>query len=107
MSISLLNGLDSYGNLADVIGGNESSQRPDPNLDLLSPETNNVDPNAAGARTQTAAGVNASAGSESSGSSGGNSGGYSGGGFSGGFSKNNFPPAPTGSGRGQLLDIAA
>ena len=106
MSISLLNGLDSYGNLADVIGGNESSQRPDPNLDLLSPEANSVDPNAAGSRAQTASGVTASAGSDFSGSTGGGSGG-GGGGFSGGFSRNNFPPPPTGSGRGQLLDIAA
>ncbi len=105
MSISLLNGLDSYGNLADIIGGNESSQRPDPNLDLLSPETNATDPNAAGARAQTASGVTASASSEFSGNTGGGSGGGSG--FSGGFSRNNFPPPPTGSGRGQLLDIAA
>jgi hypothetical protein len=105
MSISLVNGLDAYGSLADLYGGNEAGQRPDPNLDLLSPESNSVDPNAAGSRTQTAAGLTAAAGSDFGGNAGGGSG--SGGGYSGGFSRNNFPPPPTGSGRGQLLDIAA
>ena len=105
MSISLLNGLDSYGNLADILGGNEATQRPDPNLDLLSPEANSTDPNAAGARTQTAAGLTATAGGDSSGGAGGR--GYSGGGYSGGFSRNNFPPPPSDSGRGQIIDIAA
>ncbi|MBL8830952.1 MAG: hypothetical protein JNL71_01055 [Rhodospirillales bacterium] len=98
MSVSLLNGLDNYGNLAELFGGNEAS-RPDPNLDLLSPEANSTDPNAAGARAQTASGITATAG--------GDFGGNAGGGYSGGFSRNNFPPPPSGSGRGQLLDIAA
>ncbi len=105
MSVSLLNGLDNYGNLAELLGGNESGQRPDPNLDLLSPESNSVDPNAAGARAQTASGVTASAGGDFGGNAGGR--GYNGGGYSGGFSRNNFPPPPSDSGRGQLLDIAA
>ena len=105
MSISLLNGLDSYGNLAELRGGNEVGQRPDPNLDLLSPEANSTDPNAAGARTQTTAGLTATADGDSSSGAGGR--GYSGGGYSGGFSRNNFPPPPSDSGRGQLIDIAA
>lgn len=103
MSVSLLNGLDNYGNLADLLGGNEASRRPDPNLDLLSPETNSTDPNAAGARAQTASGITATAG----GDFGGNAGSGNGGGYSGGFSRNNFPPPPSNSGRGQLVDIAA
>ena len=105
MSVSLLNGLDSYGSLADMMGGNEVGRRPDPNLDLLSPEANSTDPNAAGAPTQTASGVTATAGGDSSNGAGGRGG--SGGGYSGGFSRNNFPPPPSDSGRGQLLDIAA
>jgi len=105
MSVSLLNGLDNYGNLAELFGGNEAS-RPDPNLDLLSPEANSTDPNAAGARAQTASGITATAGGDFGGNAGGGRG-YNGGGYSGGFSRNNFPPPPSGSGRGQLLDIAA
>jgi hypothetical protein len=106
MSVSLLNGLDSYGSLADIVGGNEVGRRPDPNLDLLSPEANSTDPNAAGARTQTASGLTATAGGDSSNGAGGR-GSYSGGGYSGGFSRNNVPPPPSDSGRGQLIDIAA
>ena len=102
MSVSLLNGLDSYGSLADIVGGNEVGRRPDPNLDLLSPEANSTDPNAAGASTQTASGLTATAGGDSSNGTGGRGGGYS-----GGFSRNNFPPPPSDSGRGQLIDIAA
>lgn len=101
MSVSLLNGLDSYGNLAELIGGNEAGRRPDPNLDLLSPETNSTDPNAAGAPTQTASGITATPGGDSSNGAG------SQGGYSGGFSRNNFPPPPSDSGRGRLIDIAA
>jgi hypothetical protein len=101
MSVSLLNGLDSYGNLAELLGGNEAGRRPDPNLDLLSPETNSADPNAAGAPTQTASGITATAGGDSSNGTGGR------GGYSRGFSRNDFPPPPSDSGRGQLLDIAA
>jgi len=65
---------------------------------------NALNPNAAGSRAQTAAGLTAASGSDFGGNTGGGSGG---GGYSGGFSRNNFPPPPSGSGRGQLLDIAA
>lgn len=101
MSISLLNGLDSYGSLPDLIGGNDAGQKPEFGKDLLSPEANSNDPNAV-AGTQTGAGITASAGGEGSGFGG--SGGDRG---QGGYSRTSFPPPPAESGRGQLVDIAA
>jgi len=101
MSISLLNGMDSYGSLPDLIGGTDAGQRPEFGRDILSSEANSNDPNAV-ASAQTGAGVTASTGGE--GSAFGGNGGDRG---QGGYSRASFPPPPAESGRGQLVDIAA